>query len=121
MPRGGRPADGEDQPDRLGPQTTRHERQRLRRGRVEPLRVVDEADQRPLLGHVGQQAEDGQADEEPIRGIAVAQTERGAERFALRAGKALHAIQGRRAELMQPRERELHLRLDARRPGDAAP
>jgi hypothetical protein len=62
-----------------------------------------------------------QADEEPIRRIAVAQTERGAKRIALRAGKALDAIQERRAQLLQPRVRELHLRLDSGRPGDAAP
>ena len=35
-------------------------------------------------------------------------------------GKPLQAIHERRAELMQPGERELHLRLDARRPRDAA-
>ena len=120
MPLAGRLAHGEDQPDRLGPQTARHERQRLRRRAVEPLRIVHDADQRPLLRHVGQQAQDRQADEEAIRRVAVAQAERRAERLALRAGKALQAIHERRAELMQPGERELHLRLDARRPGDAA-
>ena len=121
MPLAARLAHGEDQPDRLRPETARDEGQRLRRGRVEPLRVVHDADQRPLLRDVGQQAQDRQADEEPIRRVAVAQTERGAERVALRAGKALEAIQERRAQLLQPRERELHLRLDPGRPGDAAP
>ena len=53
--------------------------------------------------------------------LAVAQTERGAERIALRTGKALEAIQERRTQLLQPRVRELHLRLDPGRPGDAAP
>ena len=121
MPLAGRLAHREHQPDRLRPQTARHERQRLRRRAVEPLRIVDDADQRPLLRRVRQQAQDRQADEEAIRGVALAQTERGAERLALRAGEAVQAIDERRAELMQPRERELHLGLDARRPGDAAP
>ena len=87
MPLAGRLAHGEHQPDRLRPQTARHERQRLRRRAVEPLRIVDDADQRPLLRRVGQQAQDRQADEEAIRGVALAQTERGAERLALRPGR----------------------------------
>ena len=55
---------------RLRQQPPGDERQRLRRGLIEPLRVVDHADQRPLLGHLGQQAQHRQADEEAIRGGA---------------------------------------------------
>ena len=118
--RPGRPAHGQGQPDRLGAEPARDERERLRRCAVEPLRVVHDADQRPFLGHVRQQAQDRQADQEPIRRVAVAHAERRAQRLALRARKALQPIRERRAQLMQPGERELHLRLDARRPGDAA-
>ena len=114
-------AHGEDQPDRLHTETARDERQRLCRGRVEPLRVVHDADERSVFRDVGEQTQDRQPDEEPIRRIAVAQTERGAKRIALRAGKALDAIQERRAQLLQPRVRELHLRLDSGRAGDGAP
>ena len=119
-PLAGRLAHGEDQPDRLRAQPARHERERLRRRRVEPLRVVDDADQRPLLRRVGQQAQDRQPDEEPVRRVAVAQAERRAERIALRAGQALEPVHERRAQLLQPGERELHLRLDARRADDVA-
>ena len=70
---------------------------------------------------VRQQTQHRQADEEPIRRVAVAQTERSAKRTALRGGKALQAIQERCAQLLQPRVRELHLRLDADRPGNTAP
>ena len=108
-------------PYRLRTETARDERQRLRRGRVEPLHVVHDADEGSVFRDVGEQTQDRQADEEPIRRIAVAQTERGAKRIALRAGKALDAIQERRAQLLQPRVRELHLRLDSGRPGLAAP
>ena len=121
MPLAGRLADGEDQPDRLRPEPAGDEGQRLRRGAVEPLRVVHDRDQRPLLGHVGQQAQDGQTDQEAIRGVAVAQPEGRAERVALRAGQALQAIHERRAQLLEAGERELHLGLDARRPGEGAP
>ena len=120
MPLAARLAHGEDQPDRLRTETARDERQRLRRGHVEPLRIVHDADERSLLRDVREQTQDRQADEEPIRRVAVAQTERDAQRIALRAGKALEAIQERRAQLLQSRVRELHLRLAPRRPGNAA-
>ena len=47
-----------------------------------------------------------------------AQAERGAQRVALRRREALEPVEHRRAQLMQPGERELHLRLDARRSRD---
>ena len=120
-PLAGRLAHGEHQPDRLRAQPARHERQRLRRGAVEPLRIVHDADQRPLLRRVGQQAQrpPGRRGSDPGRRRRAGRTR--AERLALRAGEPLEAIHERRAELMQPRERELHLRLDARRARDAAP
>ena len=111
---------GEDQPDGLRAETARDEGQRLCGGLVEPMGVVHDADDRPLLRDVGEQTQDRQTDEEPIRRIATAQTKRDAKRIALRGGKALQAIQEPRAQLLQPRERELHLRLDTGRPGDAA-
>jgi hypothetical protein len=114
-------AHGEHQPERLRTKTARDERQRLRRGRVEPLRVIDDADQRSVLRDIREQTQDREADEEPIRRIATAQTKRGAKRIALRAGKALDAVQERCAQLLQSGVRELHLRLDSGRPGDPAP
>jgi hypothetical protein len=120
VPFGARFAHGEEQPDRLRTETARDERQRLLGGHVEPLRVVHDADQGSVLRGVGEQTQDRQTDEEPIRRVAVAQTKRDAKRIALRAGKALQTVQERRAQLLQPRVRELHLRLDTRRPGDAA-
>jgi hypothetical protein len=79
-------AHSEDQPDRLRTETARDEGQSLRRGRVEPLRVVHGAQARSLFRDVRQQTQDRQADDEPIRRLALAQTERGAKRIALRAG-----------------------------------
>ena len=108
----------EDQGDRLGQQPAGDERERLRRGLVQPLRVVDQADQRPLLGDIGQQAQYRQSDQEPIRRAAVAQPECRAQRVALRAGQVIQMVQHRRAQLVQPGERQLHLRLHARRPRD---
>jgi hypothetical protein len=121
MPLAARLAHSEDQPDRLRTETARDEGQRLRGSRVEPLRVIHDADERSLFRNVRQQTQHRQADEEPIRRVAIAQAERSAKRAALRAGEALQAIQERCAQLLQPRVRELHLRLHAGRPGHAAP
>jgi hypothetical protein len=71
-----------------------------------------------LLGDIGQQAQDGQADQESIRGVPLAQPERCAERITLRARQAPQAMHHLGAELMQPGERELHLRFDPCRSRD---
>ena len=85
---------------------------------VEPLRVVDDADERLLLGDLGEQRQRGQPDQEPVRRRAGAQSEHRGERVALRTGQAVEAIQHRRAELMEPAVGQLHLRLDAHGPRD---
>ena len=54
------------EPHRLGQQASRHEAQDLSRGAVEPLRVVDDAQQRTLRRDLGQERERGQRDEEAV-------------------------------------------------------
>ena len=87
-------ARGEQHHHRLRQQPARHERQCLRRGAVQPLRVVDHAQQRPLLRGLREQAQHRQADEEPVRHRARAQAERGlrapraVDPEAARAGRA---------------------------------
>jgi hypothetical protein len=56
-----------------------------------------------------------------VRGGAALQPEGDAQRILLRAGQPPEPVEHRRAQLVQSGERELHLRLDARRPRDAAP
>ena len=109
-------ADGEDQAHRFRLQPTGHERENLRGSPVEPLLVIHQAHQRPLPGHVGQQAEHGQADQEPVRRGAGADAERRAERLTLRARQPLQVPEHRRAQLVHRREGELHLGLDTGRP-----
>jgi hypothetical protein len=65
-----------------------------------------------LLGHVGQQAQHGQPDQEAIRRRPGAKAERGLQRLALRTRKPLQAMQHRRQQLVHPGVGELHLRLD---------
>jgi hypothetical protein len=107
--------------DGVGHHASRHELQRLHRSPVQPLHVVDQAHQRPLDGRLGEQRQDRQTDQEAIRRAPFTQPERGLQRILLRTGQALQPIQHRRAELMQPGERELRLRLDASDTRDATP
>ena len=110
----------EHEPHPLGQESARHERERLRRHLVEPLRVVDDAHERLLLGGVGQEAQDRQADEEALRWRSAAQAERRAQRVALRARQRPETAEQGRAQRVQAGEGELHLGLDARRPDDLA-
>ena len=110
---GARLANREHERDRLGHQATGNKRQSLQRSPIEPLRIVEEADQRLSLSDLGQQAEGGQTDHETIRDIAFRQPERHAQRITLRDRESLKLVEHRTAELMQTGKRELHLRLDA--------
>ena len=108
-------APSEHQRRRLRLEATRHEGQRLRRRAVEPLRVVDQAHQRPLGRHLGQQVQHGQPDVDAIRRVARAQPERRPQRVPLRLGQAIEPAQHRPTQLVQPGEGQLHLGLHARR------
>jgi hypothetical protein len=108
----------EDDPDRLGQQAPRDERQRERRCLIQPLGVVDHAQQRASLAGVREDAQRGQPDEEPVRGRAIGEAEHDLERPPLRSRDPVQTIQERCAELVEAREAELHLRLDAGRPDD---
>ena len=87
-------------------------------GLVEPLRVVDDANKRLLLGHLGEQRQRGKADEEPVGGSTDDKSEHRGEGVALRGGQPLEVTQHRSAELMEAAVGELHLRLDADGPRD---
>ena len=100
-----------DKRDSLREEAPGYKRNDLRRGFVEPLRVLHDADQRLSFGGIGEQRERGQSNEEPVRWQAGAYSEHGGERIALRDGQPLEQIQHRRAELVETAECELHLRL----------
>ena len=73
----------ENDRDPLGQQAAGDERERARRRAVEPLRVVDDAQERLLLDSLRQQAEDGQPDQERVRSRSGAEPEGYVERIAL--------------------------------------
>jgi hypothetical protein len=83
--------------------------------------VIDHADQRPLFRHVRQQAQHGQSDDKPVRRRTHAEAERGPQRITLRNRQMLGAVQHRRQQLVQPGERQLHLRLHTHRARHPAP
>ncbi len=79
----------EDKADRLRHEASRHNAENLCRHTIEPLRIVDQADRRPLLGHHGQVTEERQAEQKPVRRCACGQTECDAEGVSLRAGQVI--------------------------------
>ena len=103
-----------DKPHRLHAQPARHERQDLGRGPVQPLRVIHHANQRPICRGLRQHAQHSQADQEPVRHRAIVQPEGDPKRLTLRRRQSFKLIENGRAQLVQRRERELHLRLDSR-------
>ena len=78
------------------------------------MRVVHETEQRPLLGFGGQQAEHGQSDQEPFRDLPGGKAQRDTQTVLLRLRKRVEPGEHRRAELMDPGVRQLHLRLHPR-------
>ena len=99
--------------DLLRQQAASHERQRPRRRLVQPLGVIDNSEERPLLGRLGQQAEDRQSNQERIRRRPCAESEHDAERLVLRRRETVQKVKERGTQLLNRCEWELHLRFDA--------
>ena len=113
-------AHGEHKPHPFRQEPASHEREGLRGHLVQPLRVVDDTHEWLLLRGVRQKAQDRQAYEEALRWRAVAQAESCPQRVALRFRQRRETVEQGCAQGVQTSERELHLRLDARRPADPA-
>ena len=89
------------------------ERERLRRRLVQPLRVVDHADDRAASAAVSDsRPSTARRYEERVRDRAGAEAERRLQRVSLRRGQAVERVEQWCAELMEPGERQLHLGLD---------
>ncbi len=114
-------AHGEHQRDPLGDEAPGDERHHLRGRLVQPVRILDEAEQWGLLCRFGEQIEGGKAHEETVGGGAVALAERHIEGCSLWVRKALCALQQWLAQLVQASEREVHLGFHAGRGFDPIP
>lgn len=128
---GGRPADvrpgprvtgGEQQRDALGPEPARRDQQGVQRGAVEPLQIVDHAQQRLLGGEFGEQPERGQPREQSVGAAGrLAEPERALQRTPLRSRQGVQPVQAGRQQQAQPGEGEFGLVLDAGRPDHPEP
>ncbi|CNF68500.1 Uncharacterised protein [Mycobacterium tuberculosis] len=97
--------------DPLGVEAPGGERDGARRRLVEPLRVVDDAEQRTVLRGLGEQAQHREPDEQRAGRGGLAQAECRLDRLALRCGQPLGGAHHRAAQLLQSGVGELHLRL----------
>jgi hypothetical protein len=101
-----------NQCDPLGEYPAPDEQEYLGRGDIEPLGVVDHAQQRLLFGDLRQQGQCGQPDQKPVRSRARLLAEYGAQGIALRDGQPIDVIEHRCAQLVQPAVGKLHLRFN---------
>ena len=106
-------AGGEDNSDRFGQQSPGHEGEGLHGHLIEPLGVVDDAEQRLVGSGGGHQAQHGQPDQESIGSRSARTAERDIQRFALGFGQLIEVIDQRRAQLLQPGEGQFHVGLHA--------
>ena len=99
--------------DRIGLQPAGDEHERLGRRAVEPVRVVDDAQQRLRIGGRREQAQDRHRDEEAVLHALGRQPERAPQRGGLHVGQLVGDVEHRPQQLVQPGERQLGLGLDA--------
>ncbi len=111
-------ADSEDERHRIGLEPAGSKEQRVAGRCVEPVRVVDEDEQRRLLGGGREQAERRGADREAVACCRWGERERSAERGGLGLRDRGQHVQDRPRDLEQPGEGELRLRLDPARVQD---
>jgi hypothetical protein len=104
---------GEEKPDRFGHQPTRGEGERLDRRPIHPLRVVDEAEERPFIRHRREESQGGEAHEKAVRRAPATQAKSGLDGLALRVRQPVEVVEHLRTKLVEPRERKVHLPFDA--------
>ena len=98
-------------------QAAPNESEDLSRGLIEPVRVIQDAQQRLLGGGLRQQAEHGEGDQKSVGFVSDAESQCNGERPPLRLGEHSEATQHRSEQLMQPRESQFHLRFDTNTAG----
>src|SRR5918995_5213546 len=104
-------AGGEEHGDPLRLEPPGDEDERVRGRIVEPLRIVDEAEDRLILGGLGEQAQRRERHEEAVAHLR-REAQRSAEGIGLRPRKALEMAEDGADDLVQGCEGELRLRLD---------
>src|SRR6266511_2712519 len=103
--------EGQEQRDRLGVKSAGDEGERLDGRGVGPVGVVDQAQQWPLAGDLGQQGESGDRDQELVGGWPGLEPECHSQRPCLRLGQAAGLVQDRAQEPVQGGVGQRGLRL----------
>ena len=113
----GRFADAGDEADAVRVQAAGDEAEHLRRFGIEPVRVIDNAQQRLCFSRPGKQRERRQSHQEPLRRRPCFLAESNPQRAPLRRRQVVQLRQARDQQLVQATELHADLRLDT---GDAA-
>lgn len=106
---------GEYQDYALGRNPARNKCQDFRGCLVQPLCIINEAEQKVLLRRLGKQVKGRQADQEPVRNRTKSSAQRHTERDLLRLWEPVQVVKQWCAELVETCEGKLHLGFDARR------
>lgn len=101
----------EDHDDRLRKESPCHEGKRLQRTRVDPLRIIDDAQRWPVVAGRTEQRENGQTDQQPVGRVSVLQSERYLQSPLLRLRKLSYESQQRSTQLLHPCVWKLHLQF----------
>ena len=96
--------DGEQDDDPLGSNAPSREHERVGGGSIQPLGVVDDAQERTLFGRFGEQREHAGGHQEAIRARGGYQAETGGQRLALGHGQPREQPDDRPHQAMQPSE-----------------
>ncbi|KDN82302.1 hypothetical protein KCH_59370 [Kitasatospora cheerisanensis KCTC 2395] len=110
--------DRDQQPYRPARQPAADEAAHVGAGVVQPLPVVEDQQQRPLLGGPGQQAQHRDAERHHRRRLARPPAEHGVEHRPGRVVQPRDLAEQRVQQVVQPGVRQPGLHLDARRPDD---
>ena len=103
-------ASREQQDQRIRPQSTRHERERVLRRTVEPLDVIGDDEDRRIRRGIGQECQRGDGDEEWVVGGVRCESECCRKCQPLGTGQSVQAAQDRPQELVEAGKRKVRLR-----------
>lgn len=98
--------------DRVGHEAAGREQQRLHGALVEPLQVVDHAQQRRVLGQIGEQRQGARGDQEPVGFVSLGETESTPQCPRLGSGQGVQPIKVRKQELVQTAVGQFGVGLD---------
>ena len=106
---------------RIGAKTTRDECQRTGRLGIEPLRVVDHAQDGLRPGDLRHEAERREPNQVAVGNASGGEPERDPQRLGLRLRQNADRVRHRPTQLLQPRIRQIDLTLDPLRTNDPEP